>query len=228
MNLYSHRGEKSFFSENSLFSFFLSYFLGDDGIEGDIRKTKDDVLILFHDSTIKRLSDSFGYINQITFDELSRIKFKDNYKIVKLEDLLYYLSDKQIKILLEIKEYGYEEKIIETIKKYNCKNLILISFLEKSLLRIKKIDSTIKTGLLLFDYNKYILQNIDAYDYIIFNKNFFNERIYKDLESKCNIGLWGIKNYKSLKKFLDYKFSFIICDNTYKIKKELKNNEIIR
>ena len=50
--------------------FFLSYFLGDDGIEGDIRKTKDDVLILFHDSTIKRLSDSFGYINQITFDEL--------------------------------------------------------------------------------------------------------------------------------------------------------------
>ena len=110
----------------------------------------------------------------------------------------------------------------------SCKNLILISFLEKSLLRIKKIDSTIKTGLLLFDYNKYILQNIDAYDYIIFNKNFFNERIYKDLESKCNIGLWGIKNYKSLKKFLDYKFSFIICDNTYKIKKELKNNEIIR
>lgn len=227
MNLYSHRGEKSFYPENSMSSFFLSYFLGDDGIEGDIRKTKDDVLIIFHDSTINRLSDSTGFIKDFTYDQLTKIKFKNNYNIVKLEDLLYYLSDKQIKILLEIKEYGYEDQIIKAIKKYNCNYLILISFLEKSLLKIKKNDSNIKTGLLLYNYNKYILHNVKAYDYIILNKKFFNERIYKELEKKYKIGLWGIKNYNSLEKYLNYELEFIICDNTYKIKKELINNETI-
>ena len=47
MLIYSHRGESIFEPENSMPAFFLAYLLKDDGIECDIRKTKDDVCYIF-------------------------------------------------------------------------------------------------------------------------------------------------------------------------------------
>ena len=56
MKVYSHRGESKFACENTMTAFYLAALVGSDGIETDVRKTKDDVLVLIHDKTIDRTS----------------------------------------------------------------------------------------------------------------------------------------------------------------------------
>ena len=43
---------------------------GFDGIETDVHKTKDGVLVLCHDEKINRTSNGKGYIKDMTYDEL--------------------------------------------------------------------------------------------------------------------------------------------------------------
>ena len=46
MKVYSHRGESKYAPENTMSAYYLAYLVGSDGIETDLRKTKDDVLVL--------------------------------------------------------------------------------------------------------------------------------------------------------------------------------------
>ena len=46
---YAHRGASQYFPENTLSAFYAGIAMGANGIETDIRKTKDNVLVLFHD-----------------------------------------------------------------------------------------------------------------------------------------------------------------------------------
>ena len=83
MIIYSHRGESKFQPENTMPAFYLAYLLNDDGIECDIRKTKDDVIVIIHDMTINRTSDKVGFIKNMTYDELP-IMHKNLLLILKI------------------------------------------------------------------------------------------------------------------------------------------------
>ena len=48
---YAHRGASEYAPENTLSSFYLGLLQGANGIETDIQRTKDGVLVLFHDDT---------------------------------------------------------------------------------------------------------------------------------------------------------------------------------
>jgi len=44
-----------------------------DGIETDIRVTKDNVLILFHDSNVKRTTNGTGEVSDLTWDYIKNL-----------------------------------------------------------------------------------------------------------------------------------------------------------
>ena len=70
MKIISHRGESKYAPENTMSAFFLADLINSDGIECDIRKTKDDELVLIHDKTIDRTSTSKGKVSDYTYNEL--------------------------------------------------------------------------------------------------------------------------------------------------------------
>lgn len=52
--VFGHRGVKALYPENTMLSFQKAYEMGVDGIEFDVRATKDGELILMHDETVDR------------------------------------------------------------------------------------------------------------------------------------------------------------------------------
>lgn len=137
----AHRGNYKKYPENSLVSFNEA--LNDinyNGIETDIRISKDGIFYCFHDDDIENLTNGNGNINELDWCDINKLKLKDsksvltNYKIPKLETL-FILNTIYNKILnLEIKTNpnlidinSYITQLITLAKKYNMLNKIIIS-----------------------------------------------------------------------------------------------------
>ena len=71
---YAHRGASAYAPENTMAAFRLGVALGANGVETDIRRTKDGVPVLFHDETLLRLTGVDKRVADLTYDELSEIR----------------------------------------------------------------------------------------------------------------------------------------------------------
>lgn len=160
------------------------------GIETDVRVTKDNVFILYHDVLYK------GKLVKNVF-------YKDMVNVTKLEDILKINTDKII--LLEIKDFDIDvKKFIKLINKYN-KNIMIMSFDVNVIKKIKKITNKYKLGVLNYvlnsdsDYNfDFIcLLDIIATDYVIesFKKRNIDILIYGVVNDNRNL-TYIIDDYK--------------------------------
>lgn len=151
----AHRGFSGLYPENTMIAFTEAINAGCDGIETDLHMTKDGVLVLCHDETIDRTTDGTGYIREYNFSELQRFN-AGGEKIPNLEEFLDFVKDKNLLINLELKndmiDYeGMEEKIIKKVYDYKLEEkVILSSFNHYSMVKVKNIDSKIRTGLLYY------------------------------------------------------------------------------
>lgn len=69
----AHRGASKLAPENTMYAFELAYNLGAEGIETDVQLTKDNIPVLIHDETVRRTTNSNGYVKDFTFEELSTL-----------------------------------------------------------------------------------------------------------------------------------------------------------
>jgi hypothetical protein len=77
VDIICHRGASEFAHENTLEAFRATFELGGDGNEFDIRLTKDDVLVVFHDDMLDRLLEAYGDVRDFTWAELQRFRFRN-------------------------------------------------------------------------------------------------------------------------------------------------------
>ena len=110
MNIYAHRGNSGFFPENTMYAFKKSLDLGIYGIEIDVQKTKDGILVVHHDETLGRMFDGKGSIKKSTFEQLRELNLKDeelknkaDCKIPTLEEVLEFIKDTDLTLNIEIK-----------------------------------------------------------------------------------------------------------------------------
>ena len=66
----AHRGENGVFPENTVPGFLEAVRLGAAQIEFDVRRTKDDRLVIIHDATVDRTTNGKGAVAEMTFDEI--------------------------------------------------------------------------------------------------------------------------------------------------------------
>ena len=151
----AHRGASSYAFENTLDSFRKACEYGADMIELDIRMTKDGRLIVFHDSTIDRLTDGSGLVQYFTLQDLKKVKIHGE-AIPTLEEVFEATKNKT-SYNLEVKRIPLKEikKIITILDKNNLRYKVIISSFHRNiLLEIKKIDNQIKTALLCWYLRK--------------------------------------------------------------------------
>lgn len=141
----AHRGaSKLAGTDNTIESFSLAISLGADYVEMDVRQTKDKKLIVFHDDIIDDTPIKF-----LTFDELNILTKATGYEVPLFEDVLKLCQGK-IKLDIELKETGYEFKVLSLIKKYFSYDSFMIkSFLDTAVKKVKLLDKKVYTGLLL-------------------------------------------------------------------------------
>jgi glycerophosphoryl diester phosphodiesterase len=145
-----HRGARAYEIENTLESFTRAIELGANAVELDVRISKDDQLIVSHDENLKRVFGKDMRINEATLREL---KHATEDRIVTLKQALRSIGKKAEKMLIELKEIGYEKQVLDVVSKEKLEDrAIIVSFHEEALARVRSIDNKIETGLI---YSKF-------------------------------------------------------------------------
>jgi glycerophosphoryl diester phosphodiesterase len=113
-------------------------------IEFDVRRTKDNVFIVYHDERIQGKP-----VNDLIYEEISQIARNQGFDIPTVEEVLKW-SRGRIKLDVELKEEYYEKEIVELLSKYSEKDqFVITSFNESSLKIVKDSHPGIQVGLLL-------------------------------------------------------------------------------
>ncbi|HAX72529.1 MAG TPA: glycerophosphodiester phosphodiesterase [Firmicutes bacterium] len=122
---YAHRGLHDNYTEapeNSLKSFELAVAAGY-GMELDVQLTKDDVLVVFHDDTLKRVCGVEGKVCDFTYEQLQAFTlYHSQEKIPTLGDVLRVVDGK-VPLIIEIKMPAANARVCEVtnevLKHYN-------------------------------------------------------------------------------------------------------------
>ena len=122
VEIVAHRGGAGMAPENSLTCIEKGIATGADIIEIDIRLTKDDIVVVCHDSNVKRTTDGKGKIEEMTFEEVRSVRILDlegnptEERIPTLDEVLD-LVDGRCRLLIEVKPCKRYERISELLLK---------------------------------------------------------------------------------------------------------------
>ena len=145
---YIHRGlAKKNFKENTIKAFKFS-FKKKYGVETDLHVTKDKQFVCFHDFTLKKKFKLNQKIKEVNYSILKKISKKNKAEIPLLKNLLKISKNKH-PLLLEIKPLLKKENLLHLIKlTKNKKKYGIISFKEKNLTNLYKMNKKLPLGLL--------------------------------------------------------------------------------
>lgn len=161
--VWAHRGASAYAPENTLEAFELAAQMQADGVELDIQLTRDGEMVVTHDEEIKRVTGQPGYVKDYTLAELKQMQFNrthpefDNARIPTLEEVYRLLKPTGLTINVELKTgifwyKGIEEKALQLTKDLGMEDAVVYSsFNHYTLVHMRKLDPSIRTGLLYSD-----------------------------------------------------------------------------
>ena len=210
---YAHRGASEYAPENTLSSFYLGLLQGANGIETDVQRTKDGILVLFHDSTVDRVTDGTGNLADYTLEELKKLKIYGNSttgyydRIVTLREFLEKFSQYDIKFAIELKGEGVEEETLAMIKEFGIfDKTTFTSFKFDYIKKIKETDPTARVGWLTHDVTDEeisLLMSIDGEEMAPKAGN-VTEEMMDILRGKgLGVRAWGISSLSLMKKMYE-------------------------
>jgi predicted peptidase len=119
--LVAHRGDWHGTAENSLHAIQKAIEKGCAAVEVDVRKTKDDSLVLMADETVDRMTNGKGRVADLTLAEIKALTLKEYHgnptplRIPTLEEALRFCKGK---ILITVSNYkDYKKEIDALVKK---------------------------------------------------------------------------------------------------------------
>lgn len=149
MMIMGHRGAATLEPENTLLSISRAMEIGVDAVEIDVHLSKDNEVVVIHDSTVDRTSNGSGLVCSYTLADLKKLDAGKGETIPTLQEVMD-LIDKRVKLVIELKEEGAEGQVVTLINENNLvDNVYVISFWHKLVKRVKEMAESIKTGVLL-------------------------------------------------------------------------------
>ncbi len=207
---YAHRGASACAPENTMSAFRLGLTMGANGIETDVQRTKDGVLVLFHDRTLRRVTGAEGSIQDHTYDELLALKVHGGGTadaIVRFSDFLHAFSEHEIGFAIEIKQEHIETEIIDLLESYHmCEKTILTSFMMDSLVRAKHYAPQYKAGYLAREIDPSLLKMLKeiGVEQICPDAAQLTPDLVKTLHQQgFSVRAWGVKTEELMKKVYD-------------------------
>ena len=135
MKIYAHRGFSYKYKEATLAAYQGATDVGADGLECDVRLTKDKVPVCFHDRTTKRIAGVNRRVATLTLAQLREIT-----EVLTLEELLDLATKANREVLVETKHpvmtSGRVEKIVVGLGK--SYRFTAMSFSLLAVLRFKR------------------------------------------------------------------------------------------
>lgn len=126
--------------DNSLDAFERAIAVGADLIEFDVRRTRDDALVAFHDATVRGRP-----IGRLTRAEVGEAT---GHPPPLLDDVLA-LAAGRIGLDVELKEAGYVDRVLDALAASFAGELVVTSFLDPVVAEVKRRSPGTRAGLLI-------------------------------------------------------------------------------
>lgn len=223
----AHRGDSVNAPENTIPAFLSAIENQADCAELDVAETKDGMIVVLHDSNLKRVAGTNINIWDITYDELKNLDagsyFDSAYAgtpIPTLDEVLKTCQG-QIRLNIELKPTGheidYEKKVAQIIEDNDyAKDCVVASKNLESLKKIKSIDSDITTiYLMTVAYgNFYKISYIDGFS---IESSFISQSMVNHVHDTGKvIYAWTINNENQMQKMSDLGVDSVVTDNPVK------------
>jgi len=199
-----HRGARAYAPENTIKSFEKAIEIGVDAVELDIRKTSDNELVVIHDADIKRTTNGKGLVSELTLKEIRSFS-ADGEKIPTLDETLNFL-DKKVKVFIELKEAGVEEQVLSIVRSKGLeKNVVIVSFLEDALKKVRELDSDIETGLIYAKHKNPVKAALELKaNYLLALYRFTHSaNVQKAHENGLKMVVWTINNPEEANEYFN-------------------------
>ena len=201
---YAHRGASEYAPENTLSSFYLGLMQGANGIETDVQRTRDGVLVLFHDDTVDRVTDGVGKVCEMDFAELRalRVSGNANYgfydRVVTFREFLEKMAGYDISFAIELKTEGVEEESLALIKEFGAlERTTFTSFNFNCIKRIKELDPTARVGYLTWRTEDSVMESLLSIggEEMAPRVDLITEELMQKWRSAgLGVRAWGVKN----------------------------------
>lgn len=211
---YAHRGASSYAPENTLASFYLGWQMGANGIETDVQKTKDGILVLFHDDNLKRIVGLDCAIKDLTYEELLKLNFGApqgsrfyGERIPTFEEFMRHFGGKGLHFAIELKVVGIEAETLAIIDRYvDREHVIVTSGIWEALVNLHKVDPTVRLGYLAKDLTDEIVAQAKADGFFQMCPKAkaltpeWNEKLRRE---GFSVRAWGIDCEATMQRMLD-------------------------
>lgn len=221
----AHRGLSADAPENTLYAFSDAISVGADFIELDVQQTRDGVLVVMHDSNLKRTTGVNKDIWDVDYADIQNLDAGSwfdpayaNARIPTLEETLQFV-DKRVKLNIEIKPTKHgsdtlEQDVAELITWYQYTDACYVtSFSYGSLKKVKEANPEIRTGYLMsVAYGQfYSLKYADAFS---LNKVFVTSQVVNAAHQQGKqIFAWTVNSMSEVRSLCNLHVDSIITDD---------------
>lgn len=166
MQIYAHRGASADFPELTLAAYEGAVAQGADGFECDLRLTKDEVPVLWHNASMLERAGNPGLIAEMTFAQVSRAY----PQILTLTEFLDFAVSNKKGVLLETKHpvisgNRIEEVIAQTLAETSgiaSIDVSVMSFSWFAIEKMKRVDPSIKTTFLMHRHTSWLQAKLSS------------------------------------------------------------------
>ena len=214
----AHRGVTRNDQENTLPAYHQAFSEGADGLEIDVRLSKDEKPIIFHDEDTSRLFKKNLEIKNTTFFELEALGNNEN-RIPLLDEVLDFLPQNK-ECFIEIKSDANTVPFLDKLR-IEKKNITFLSFDKNVVVALKK---RFPNKLVFQSFHMLQIERYGIKKILEFYKNgnsdglsidirgLSNKTIDKILEKKIDLIIWTLNSMERLKELSKKNIRAIITD----------------
>lgn len=235
IDIIAHRAGGNLAAENSLLGLKEAKKNGAKWGEIDVQRTKDGHYIINHDNTFSRLSSENRSSEELTLDEIRRLKIKNLFNEDKepqpISTLEEFLDEAKgsIGLFIELKGSTADTKmaddVVAMVKKYKMeKEVAILSLDYKIITYIEEKYPNIDTGFLYF-FSIGERDKLKGDILIVEEGEATDEKIKEIHRAGKKVIVWTVNSDESIKKFISSDVDGIITDFVLNVKRGMKERD---
>ncbi|MEE9362621.1 MAG: glycerophosphodiester phosphodiesterase family protein [Cellulophaga sp.] len=212
-----HRGAMGHETENTIASIKKALDLGVGMIEIDVFLIKTGEVVVFHDETVDRLTNSSGKIEEYSYSDVEQLVLKGNHKIPLLQEVFETINH-TVRLNIELKGANTVDAVDAIIGKYSkekgwkLNDFLISSFKWEELKEMRRVNKNIPIAILTeanpidaisiakeldaeainTSFKKLTLENVNTIKKAGFKIYTWTVNEPKDIENIKNMGVDGI------------------------------------
>lgn len=228
----AHRGSSAIAPENTLAAFRRAIEDNADAIELDVHVTKDEEVVVIHDSLLRRTAGAAGRVEEQSLRELRQLSagrwFSRSFEAEKIPTLneVFELVKGRVGINIELKSHHAQRKqnsivdrCLAIIRDHHAEEFVLVSSFHHSYIHhAKKLRPEIATGALIYPLQQIgrrtisLAKKLDA-EYVIFSgASLRKSMVMKAHEENIFVGEYTVNTERRFNRSCRYDVDAVFTD----------------